>query len=233
MLGWIVTLSFSSSPPGSAQDATAEPDELGAQIPVYSETPRIVVGPVAPFAPPAGPAPAADAPVFTALSSIEYAVPGEDRSIIVHRVAPPDLVIPPPPPAPDEGTAEQEPPESPERLSLWREVEAKRRFVALSVTVYDRKLSHIRWTWRDPSATATTTNTRLRVVPADGQASTTFPPPGVIEYEAWFNINWECMRDVLAVEAGGIRHEMLPGIGCVAVDSSGEEAPGSTIPAHP
>ena len=100
MLGWLVTLSLSGSPPGFGQDATADPGEPAVRIPVYSETPRIIVRPVAPFAPPVEPAPAADAPVFTPLSTIHYAVPGDGRSIIVHRVAPPELNIPAPPPPP-------------------------------------------------------------------------------------------------------------------------------------
>jgi hypothetical protein len=124
-------------------------------------------------------------------------------------------------------------PEFQARLALWREMEAKRKMIGLSVTVFDHKVSHIRWTWRDPSVPATSPNTRLRVVPSNGQSSPTAPPPGVIEYQAWSNIDWECMRGVNAVEAGGIRYEMMPGIGCVGVDTANRFGRTFTMPEHP
>lgn len=246
MLGWGIALltagaQESTAPPG-AEAAENGPtgtatvpvpliDEPSAQIPAFSEAPLILVHPVAPFTPPAAeqPAPAVDVPVFTALSTLGSRLPAEGRAITFHRVEPPDLVIPPsPPPAPE---VDRDSPEFQARLTLWRAIEAKRKFAGLSVTVYDHKVSHIRWVWRDPSVPAVRPAVRLRVVPTDGQAPA--PPPGVIEYEAWSNIDWECMRGVLAVEAGGIRYEMMPGIGCVGVDTAGRFGRIFTMPDHP
>lgn len=210
-------------------DPTATDGALTSD-PAPSQQPKIIFTVPDENPPPPEPVVLPEPPDYQVMSSVENVLQGEGRSIIVHRVSPLDLAIPEPPPPPP--VVDTESPEFQALLAAARAKYETRMFVPLSVTVYDHKVSHIRWTWRDPSVPcATTRSPRMRVVPPDGQAQS--PPAGVVFYEAWSNIDWEVMRGVLAVEAGGIRHEMMPGIGCVGVDTASRFGRTFEMPDHP
>ena len=81
-------------PLASGQEAITPPPtqlpapEVTADSGAPSQAPRIIINMPVDNPPPAEPVPAAETPDFTVLSTVRNVVPGEGRSIIVHRVAP-------------------------------------------------------------------------------------------------------------------------------------------------
>ena len=207
--------------PGTSADAAAVAD-------VPSQEPRIIFPAPSESPPPAEPpAPAAEPFDFIVLSTVQNVIPSEGRSIIVHRVAPPDIEIPdPPPPAPEIADP------SPEFLALLETLRQNRlryKTAGFSVTVWDHQVSQIRW-WRRKQAAedppASPRPPRMRVT--SGQPAL----PALDEFEAWSNIDWNCLRSASAVEADGIRYDLLLGIGDIDTAKSGRLGPHS-IPDHP
>ena len=199
----------------SAAAPTESPaPEVATDTEAPSQEPRIL-GPLGPttFIPPEPVEPPAP-PVLPVREAIEYELIDEGRSIILQRVEPPEFVPPPPPaPAPE---IDRSSPEFQAMLAAARAKWQARTFVPLSVTVYDHRISCLRW-WQKTQPTAeeeiqaltSPRPPRMRVV--GGEMSSN---PGV-EFEVWSSIDWNCFRDVWAIEAGGVRYEFLASIGDV------------------
>lgn len=218
---------------GTAAPAASPAPEVAADTDAPSQEPRILglLGPTT-FIPqePVEPLPPPALPVREA---IEYELIDEDRSIILQRVEPPEFVQPPPPaPAPE---IDRSSPEFQAMLAAARAKWRARTFVPLSVTVYDHRISCLRW-WHkvkpaageEVAAPPAPRPPRMRVVGGEVARN-----PGV-EFEVWSSIDWNCFRDVWAVEAGGVRYEFLAAIG--NIDTSRPTRFGRkplAIPEHP
>jgi hypothetical protein len=237
MLGPLPVLAFLISV-AWAQDTSEEAvtlDQSGAEVTdalgdLPSQEPRIIFTVPDENPPPPEPVVVPEPPDFQVLSSVENVLSGEGRSIIVHRIAPPDLAIPdPPPPAP---AVDTESPEFQALVAAAREKYETRTIVPLSVTVYsgnDHKVSCIRWWHRDPDASAATSTVRrprMRVIGGETER------PASTGYEAWSNVDWNCLRGAAAVEAGGIRYEFFLAIS--DIDTTRTSRFGlDSIPEHP
>lgn len=194
-----------------AQDAGTPAPEVATDTEAPSQEPRIL-GPLGPttFIPPEPVEPPAP-PVLPVREAIEYELIDEGRSIILQRVEPPEFIQPPPPtPAPE---IDRSSPEFQAKLAAARAKWRPRVLVSLSVTVYDHQISCLRW-WQKARPTAeeefqaltSPRPPRMRVVGGEMASN-----PGV-GFEVWSSIDWNCFRDVWAIEAGGVRYDFFAAI---------------------
>ena len=193
---WPLVWLLAVAPVVNAGEDSAASDQ--ATAPAIPEAPHIVGGiddgtraPVVPKPPP---------PELNILNTVEYVLPREGRSIIVHHVAPPDLSIPDPPPPPPE--IDTTSPEYQAELAALRAIRPRITMFPISVTVYDHAVSFVRWSHREEGAAQPANQPRLRVVPpGNGQAAeqAAVPPS---EYEIVSNIDWNVFSGVTGIAAG-------------------------------